>query len=155
GNRPRRCGRRLPDRVARARRDDRRVPRPERRTRRPGQPRADRRLPRDLQRGRLAVARRRPRARHPQPVVVRPAGAAAVIVTTPPPPARVQVVAREFSLALSRPSIKAGTAIIELANFGEDAHDLRLQRVGGTKVYGWPVAQSGAVEDRTVRLVPG
>jgi hypothetical protein len=79
-----------------------------------------------------------------------------VIAATPPsPPARVQVVAREFSLALSRPSIKAGNAIIELANFGQDAHDLRLQRVGGKKIYGWPIAQSGAVEDRTLRLVPG
>jgi hypothetical protein len=79
-----------------------------------------------------------------------------VILALPPAaPARVQVVAREFSLVLSRPTIKAGTAIIELANFGEDAHDLRLQRVGGTKVYGWPVAQSGAVEDRTLKLVPG
>ena len=78
-----------------------------------------------------------------------------MIVTLPPAPARVQVVAREFSLALSRPTIKAGTAIIELANFGEDAHDLRLQRAGGTKIYGWPVAQSGAVEDRALRLVPG
>ncbi len=79
-----------------------------------------------------------------------------MIVSLPaPPPARVQVVAREFSLTLSRQTIKAGTAIVELANFGEDAHDLRLQRVGGTKVYGWPVAESGAVEDRTLRLVPG
>jgi plastocyanin len=73
----------------------------------------------------------------------------------PPPPARVQVVAREFSFALSRRTIKAGTAIIELANFGEDAHDLRLQRVGGARVYAWPVAQSGDTEDRTLRLGPG
>jgi hypothetical protein len=78
-----------------------------------------------------------------------------VIVTLPPAPVRVQVVAREFSLAVSRPTFKAGTAIIELANFGEDAHDLRLQRLGGTKIYGWPVAQSGAVEDRSLKLVPG
>ena len=79
-----------------------------------------------------------------------------MIVTLPaPPPARVQVVEREFSLTLSRQRIKAGTAIVELANFGEDAHDLRLQRVGGTKVYGWPVAEPGAVEDRTLRLAPG
>ena len=79
-----------------------------------------------------------------------------MIAAIPPsPPARVQVVAQEFSLALSRPSIKAGNAIIELANFGQDAHDLRLQRVGGRKIYGWPIAQSGAVEDRTLRLRPG
>lgn len=73
----------------------------------------------------------------------------------PHPPARVQVVAREFSLALSRPTINAGKATIELANFGEDPHDLRLQRIGGTKVYGWRVAQPGVVEDRTLTLPPG
>jgi hypothetical protein len=78
-----------------------------------------------------------------------------VIAAVAPPPARVQVVAREFSFALSRTHIAAGRAIIELANFGEDAHDLRLQRVGGTKIYGWPVAQPGDVEDRALTLVPG
>jgi hypothetical protein len=78
-----------------------------------------------------------------------------MIAAVPPPPARVQVVAREFSFALSRTRIKAGRAIIELANFGEDAHDLRLERVGGTRVYGWPVAQPGDVEDRALTLVPG
>ena len=73
----------------------------------------------------------------------------------PPPPARVQVVAREFTLGLSRRTVKVGPAIIELANFGEDAHDLRMQRVGGTRVYTWPIAQSGGVEDKTVRLLRG
>ena len=79
-----------------------------------------------------------------------------MIVAVPPtPPARVQVVAREFSFALSRLTVKAGPAIVELANFGEDAHDLRMQRVGGTRVYVWPVAQSGAVEDKSMRLLRG
>lgn len=78
-----------------------------------------------------------------------------IAATPPPPPARVQVVAREYSFALSRRTINAGDAIIELANFGEDAHDLRLERVGGTKIYGWPVAQPGDVEDRTLRLRAG
>ena len=72
-----------------------------------------------------------------------------------PPPARVQVVAKEFSLSLSRPSVKAGAAVVELANFGEDPHDLRLQRIGGTKVYGTPVVQPGGVYDLSVRLLPG
>jgi hypothetical protein len=67
----------------------------------------------------------------------------------------VQIVAREFSLAPSRPVINAGKAIIELANFGEDPHDLRLQRIGGTKIYGWALAQPGIVEDRTLTLAPG
>lgn len=73
----------------------------------------------------------------------------------PPPPARVQVVAQEFRYSLSRRTIKAGWAIIELRNMGEDAHDLRLQRVGGRRVYLWPVAQSGQTVDREVKLLPG
>jgi plastocyanin len=78
-----------------------------------------------------------------------------IAAVPPPPPARVQVVAREFSFALSRSTVKAGPAIIELANFGEDAHDLRMQRVGGTRVYAWPIAQSGGVEDKSVKLLRG
>ena len=67
----------------------------------------------------------------------------------------MQVVAREFSFVLSRQSIRAGTAIIELRNAGEDAHDLRLRRVGGTRVYAWPVTQPGGVVDETFKLLPG
>jgi hypothetical protein len=77
------------------------------------------------------------------------------VIAPPHPPARVQVVAREFSLELSRSSILAGKATIELANFGEDPHDLRLQRIGGATVYRWSLAQAGAVEDRTLALAPG
>jgi len=73
----------------------------------------------------------------------------------PPPPARVQVVAQEFRFALSRRTIKHGRATIELRNLGEDAHDLRLQRIGGTRVYVWPVAQPGRTVDREVELRPG
>ena len=51
-------------------------------------------------------------------------------------PARVQVSATEYNFGLSRDSIKAGRALIELANFGEDPHDLRLRRVGGRKIWG-------------------
>jgi len=81
--------------------------------------------------------------------------ALAVPASAAAPPARVQVVAKEFSLSLSRPSVKAGPAIVELANFGEDPHDLRLQRVGGTKVYGTPIVDPGAVYDLSLRLLPG
>ena len=73
----------------------------------------------------------------------------------PPPPARVQVVAREFGYALSRQTIKAGWAIIELRNAGEDAHDLLMRRVGGKRVYLWPATQSGAVAERELKLLPG
>jgi len=78
-----------------------------------------------------------------------------VIAAPPPPPARVQVEAREFSYTLSRQSIRAGLAIIELRNAGEDAHDLRMRRVGGTRVYRWPVTQADGVADEELRLLPG
>ena len=77
------------------------------------------------------------------------------MIAVAPPPARVQVVAHEFSFVLSRQSIKAGWATIELRNAGEDAHDLRMRRVGGTRVYAWPVTQAGAVVDETYKLLPG
>jgi plastocyanin len=77
------------------------------------------------------------------------------LIAAPPPPARVQVVAQEFRYSLSRQTIKAGWAVIELRNAGEDAHDLRLRRIGGTRVYTWPVAQPGTVVDRSVKLLPG
>ncbi len=54
-------------------------------------------------------------------LVSAPAGAA-------PPPGRLQVVAREFTFSLSRAKLRPGQAIVELVNFGEDAHDLRLRR---------------------------
>jgi plastocyanin len=77
------------------------------------------------------------------------------VIAAAPPPARVQVVAQEFRFALSRQTIRAGWAVIELRNAGEDAHDLRLRRVGGTRVVRWPVTQPGAVVDRSVKLRPG
>jgi plastocyanin len=67
----------------------------------------------------------------------------------------VQVVAQEFSFALSRQTIKAGWAIVELRNAGEDAHDLRMRRVGGKRVYAWPVTEAGGVVDETFKLLPG
>ena len=49
-------------------------------------------------------------------------------------PARVQIVAKEYSFTLSRLHVKAGSATLELANFGQDPHDLRLQRVGARHI---------------------
>jgi plastocyanin len=63
------------------------------------------------------------------------------------PPARMQVGATEFNFGLSRHTIKAGRALIELANYGEDPHDLRLRRIGGTKIWGTRVV---APEDTAV-----
>jgi hypothetical protein len=70
-------------------------------------------------------------------------------------PARVLVGAKEFRLTLSRASIKAGPAIIQLANYGEDAHDLRLRRVGGTRVYRIGTVVPGGTGELDTRLLPG
>jgi plastocyanin len=50
-----------------------------------------------------------------------------------PAPARLLVEAREFNFTLSRTQIKPGVAIVQLANRGEDPHDLRIKRVGGQR----------------------
>ena len=83
------------------------------------------------------------------------AAAAALYHTSSPPPTRVQVVAREYSFVLSRLHVHAGTAIIELDNFGQDLHDLRVQRVGARHVAGLGVIAPGRRGDLTVRLAPG
>lgn len=70
-------------------------------------------------------------------------------------PAHIQVVAKEFSFGLSRVDVKAGTAVIELANFGQDPHDLRLQRVGSRHIAGIGVVAPGERGELTVRLARG
>jgi hypothetical protein len=70
-------------------------------------------------------------------------------------PARLQVGADEFRYTLSRPSIKAGPAIVELVNYGEDEHDLRLRRVGGTRTYVVGTARSGGRVALEARFLPG
>jgi hypothetical protein len=70
-------------------------------------------------------------------------------------PNRVQVVAKEFFFALSRRTVPAGPAIVELVNFGQDGHDLRMQRVGGAHVSGTPIVEPGAYYDLPITLLPG
>jgi plastocyanin len=70
-------------------------------------------------------------------------------------PSRVQVVAREFSFSLSRLRVHSGSAVIELANFGQDVHDLRVQRIGSKHIAGLGDVSAGGRGDLTVRLVPG
>jgi plastocyanin len=86
-------------------------------------------------------------------------GAAVVVLAAPAPaavaPARVQVSAKEFFFALSRHKVVAGPAIVELVNFGEDPHDLRLERLGGGRVWKTPLVYPGAYHDLDVKLVPG
>jgi plastocyanin len=72
-----------------------------------------------------------------------------------PAPARVQVTAKEFYFILSRRSVVAGPAIVQLVNFGEDPHDLRLQRIGGTHVYKTPQVMPGDHRDLSLALLAG
>lgn len=80
---------------------------------------------------------------------------ALVLMTLAAGPARLQVGADEFGYALSRPSITAGPAIVQLANFGEDEHDLRLQRIGGTRVYRIAAVRPGGVGELEARFLAG
>lgn len=70
-------------------------------------------------------------------------------------PARMQVSATEYNFGLSRHTIKAGRALIELANFGEDPHDLRLRRIGGTRIWGTRVVAPEGTATLSAKLPPG
>jgi len=67
-----------------------------------------------------------------------------------PTPARLGVSATEFHLTLSRPMVKAGVVEIELQNDGQDPHDLRVRRVGGSHTFSIPLVQPG--KRRTVAI---
>ena len=70
-------------------------------------------------------------------------------------PARVQVTALEFEYRLSRLRVPEGKLLLELANFGEDEHDLALQRVGGTRLFALPKTLPGERRTVALRLGPG
>jgi hypothetical protein len=108
------------------------------------------------------VARLRRRGDHPERAQICPAEGDPLIATAlvlltlaAPAPARVQVGADEFGYTLSRASIKAGPAIVQLANFGEDEHNLRLRRIGGTKVYRVGTVAPGHVRELEALFLPG
>ena len=68
---------------------------------------------------------------------------------------RVQVAAEEYDFVLSRRTVYAGPATLQLANFGEDPHDLRLHRVGGTKTFALAEIAPGEASDLRTTLSPG
>lgn len=65
------------------------------------------------------------------------------------PPARAMVTATEFRFALSRTTLPAGRALVQLANRGQDAHDLVLRRLDR---HGHVVSTASA---RPVATLPG
>ena len=81
--------------------------------------------------------------------------AGSVSASTTSAPSRVQVTAKEFYFVVSRHTVKAGPAIVELVNYGEDPHDLLLQRVGARHIAGTPEVQPGDFYDLNVKLLPG
>ncbi|MEA2421620.1 MAG: hypothetical protein QOF55_719 [Thermoleophilaceae bacterium] len=73
-----------------------------------------------------------------------------------PAPARLGVVAREWSLTLSRTTLPAGAAVVELQNLGEDAHNLRVERVDGTGgPLDVPLAEAGERQSGETTLSAG
>lgn len=71
-------------------------------------------------------------------------------------PSYVQVVEKEWSLVLSRQSVRSGAVIVELVNFGMDAHNLAVQKkVAGAKIVRFAKIFHGARAERTLRLTAG
>jgi hypothetical protein len=69
-------------------------------------------------------------------------------------PARMQVTADEFTLVLSRHTLPAGPAIVQLVNRGEDDHDLALRRAGGV-IRRIETVTPGRVDELETTLRPG
>jgi hypothetical protein len=80
---------------------------------------------------------------------------AALALAGTPAPTRVQVTAKEFYFVVSRRLVKHGPAIVELVNYGEDPHDLRIQRVGARHIAGTPEVQPDGYYDLNVTLLRG
>jgi hypothetical protein len=80
---------------------------------------------------------------------------AAVAAPAAAAPARLGVTATEFRFSLSRTTLRRGAVVIQLGNFGQDVHDLRLRRIGSTRVYGVPETKPGARRELALRLQPG
>lgn len=66
-----------------------------------------------------------------------------------PEPNRVSVKSAEYLYILSRPSVSAGAVTVELNNYGEDPHNLHLQRQGGGAEPELEIAETGP-QQRTV-----
>jgi hypothetical protein len=56
----------------------------------------------------------------------------------------------DYSLLLSRTKVAPGPSIIQFANAGEDAHDLKVQRVGSSKVFSIGELKPGTTENLSI-----
>ena len=68
----------------------------------------------------------------------------------------VQVVEKEYSLVLSRQSVRSGSVTLETINFGMDAHNLAVRKnTKGAPTIRFRKLFHGAHADRTLKLAPG
>jgi hypothetical protein len=82
--------------------------------------------------------------------------AVAVPAAGAPAPNRVQVVGKEFTLTLSRGTLPPGPAIIQFVNFGQDPHNLKVQRLAaGSHIRGIGIVAPGGHGDLAMRLRAG
>jgi hypothetical protein len=65
-------------------------------------------------------------------------------------PSRLLVTGREYHLSLSKPKLPPGPVIVQLYDYGEDPHNLVLQKIGGPTAYTTGVIEPG--ETGVVRL---
>ena len=65
------------------------------------------------------------------------------------------MVTTEFRLSMSRINVRTGLVRIELVNYGEDPHDLKLRKIGTSKIYTIPETAPGQRTSRTFRLPVG
>lgn len=68
---------------------------------------------------------------------------------------RLMVSGDEYSLVLSRQSLARGPALIQFVNRGEDAHDLRLRKVGGHRIVQFPELKPDRYTNLGTSLSPG
>jgi hypothetical protein len=80
------------------------------------------------------------------------AGVASAKPAPEPPPSRLLVTAREYGLTLSRPKLAPGQSIVQLYDYGEDPHNLVLQKVGGPTAYTTGTVEPGETGEVRLRL---
>jgi hypothetical protein len=83
------------------------------------------------------------------------AGAANITADRKRGPARLLVTAKEFSFTLSRQKVRTGRVIVQLANAGEDVHNLRLRRQGAKRSRLVPRTDPGGLAELSRKLRPG
>lgn len=94
----------------------------------------------------------------PVPAPPVPPAPAPLVAAAPRPaaaPARMLVFASEYRLNLSRTRLRAGRAIIQMRNIGQDDHDLAIRRPDGTPVAAMPVVHPGDTGEIRTRLRAG